>query len=260
MTTSLSFCSQKIYPQKSELKDSKSEEEYITPFEPINNGSRESTSICLEMSHQKEKILNYSKKNSHKFHNLCEDCQDKLNATIYDSILSRKRLKKETVINLMLASEIHIHSQLGSESSNKRTRKMDRDCIHKKIKCRVFKHIKSKMKELMQDKYSYLRIPQNVICDATYKYNHWLLNTTIMNIFVEKDLYFSNLDNISSFAKKGKENSLIEFLNSKVSDVFKNYLNSESYLKDLQKFQNTEYLKIFKTYCDGFIDYYNKPN
>lgn len=260
MTTSLSFCPQKIYTQKPEIRDSKSQECYISPIEPINKGIRESTSLSLERSQQLEKILNYSRKNNHNFHNLCKECQDKLNSMIYDSLLSRKRLKKDNVINLMFASEIQIHSQIESESSNKRTRKMDRDCIHKKIKCRVFKHIKSKMKELMQDKYSFLRIPQNVICDATYKYNNWLLNTTIMNIFVEKDLYFSNLDNISSFAKKGKESSLIEFLNSRVSDVFKNYLRSEIYSKDLEKFKNTEYLKIFKSYCDGFIDYYNKPN
>ena len=202
-------------------------------------------------------FLNKSKRFQKKFHHFCEKCQEAIIQSVIISLPKKSENILQNVISFEYLSETKINSNPFPQLSNKRTRKMDRDCIHKKIKCRFFKYIKTKIKELVIDNYSYLYIPQEVICNATYKFNNWLFNAQVMNIFVEKDFYFSNQQQIDSISKPGMGIQLMEFINTKVSDKYEEYLQSDFFNKDLVKFKSENYLEILKKYSFGLIDYYN---
>jgi hypothetical protein len=144
-------------------------------------------------------------------------------------------------------------------SKTKKTRKMDRDCIHKKIKARLFKFVKDKMKVLILPELSNLKIPQNIISDVTFNFNKDLLNRTIQSIFVERYFYFNSTKNLQKICLEGKLVELNNFLQRSVRDCFEEYLSSDIFEKDIKKFQNESYISTFKDYSFGFIEYYNQP-
>ena len=143
-------------------------------------------------------------------------------------------------------------------SNFKKKRKMDRDCIHKKIKARLFKFIKDMMKFFILDEFSNLKIQQKVISDVTLDFNKKLLSSKLSTVFVESNLYFASHKQVSDICKANREQDLLKFLNKSVGECFEDYLRSENFSKDLDKFKNDNYIDAFKAYSLGFLDYYNQ--
>ena len=197
-----------------------------------------------------------------KFHLLCKSCQQNIflevknnkNNHNYDCLL-----KAETVVSFDLKSIKKNQITKRFEVSNlKKKRKMDRDCIHKKIKARLFKYIKEKIKGFILEKFSNLKIQQKVISDVTLDFNKKLLVSKLGDVFVECSLYFSTKKQIAEICKEGKDEELNCFLHKPVKECFEDYLSSENFLKDLKKFNNENYVSAFKAYSLGFIEYYNQ--
>jgi hypothetical protein len=208
-----------------------------------------------------QKIISTSEKLGLKFHQMCKTCQDNIffSKNNYSKNIYLKNLKSEQVFSFFFKSVKKNSKEKKFEVSNlKKKRKMDRDCIHKKIKARLFKFIKEVMKSYMLDEFSNLKIQQKVISDVTLDYNKKLLGSPICSVFVESNLYFASKKQVTEICKKNKEEELINFLGKSVKDCYEIYLSSENFQRDLEKFKNDQYVDAFKAYSLGFIDYYNQ--
>ena len=114
------------------------------------------------------------------------------------------------------------------------------------------------MKSFILDDFSNLKIQQKVISDVTLDFNKNLLASPLSTVFVESYLYFSSMKRISEICKKNKELELNNFLNKTVGQCYEDYLKSESFVKDMEKFKNESYVSTFKAYSLCFIEYYNQ--
>ena len=207
-----------------------------------------------------QKVISSSERHGLKFHLLCRECQhtffEKTNKKNYYYL---SKLKVEQVFSFFIKSEKKNSKIIRFEvSSVKKKRKMDRDCVHKKIKARLFKYIKEMMKSFILDDFSNLKIQQKVISDVTLDFNKNLLASPLSTVFVESYLYFSSMKRISEICKKNKELELNNFLNKTVGQCYEDYLKSESFVKDMEKFKNESYVSTFKAYSLCFIEYYNQ--
>lgn len=208
-----------------------------------------------------QKIMSTSEKLGLKFHQMCKTCQDNIffSKNNYSKNIYLKNLKSEQVNSFFFKSVKKNSKEKKFEVSNfKKKRKMDRDCIHKKIKARLFKFIKEVMKSYMLDEFSNLKIQQKVISDVTLDYNKKLLGSPICTVFVESNLYFASKKQVLEICKKNKEEELINFLGKSVKECYDLYLSSENFQRDMEKFKNDQYVDAFKAYSLGFIDYYNQ--
>ena len=238
--------------------------------------SEQSTIFNLALSYHDEfdnEILNRISNIDESF--LCENCKPLVNQTDREktcrenSIFKSKpnriyncyNLTPETVSSDVIIPSLSLFKQNKKFDicKTKKTRKMDRDCIHKKIKARLFKFVKDNMKTLIIPELSTLKIPQNIISDVTFNFNRDLLNRTIQSIFVERYFYFNSKKNLQKICLEGKAEELINFLQKSVKECFEEYLLSEQFEKDVKKFQNESYINTFKDYSFGFIEYYNQP-
>jgi hypothetical protein len=208
-----------------------------------------------------QKIISTSEKLGLKFHQMCKTCQDHIffSKNNYSKNIYLNTLKSEQVFSFYFKSVKKNSKEKKFEVSNfKKKRKMDRDCIHKKIKARLFKFIKEVMKSYMLEEFSNLKIQQKVISDVTLDYNKKLLGSPICSVFVESNLYFASKKQVTEICKKNKEEELINFLGKSVKECYEIYLSSENFQRDLEKFKNDQYVDAFKAYSLGFIDYYNQ--
>ena len=114
------------------------------------------------------------------------------------------------------------------------------------------------MKSFILDEFSNLKIQQKVISDVTLDFNKKLLFNPLSTVFVESYLYFSSKKRITEICKKNKELELTTFLNKSVRECYDDYLRSDFFIRDLEKFKNESYASTFKSYSLGFIDYYNQ--
>lgn len=232
------------------------------PAEPIISPKKNSANFSSDLAVDSlmEKAEKFSRKANYLFHKLCETCRKSfLHKILAEKKGSQPRLMPELAENFSIGSEKLEPNSIEDTKMLSRTRKMDRDCVLKKIKCRLFKYVKNKLKELMQEQYTMLRIPPNVICDATYKYNYKLVNSQVRDIFIEKNIYFGTDQQISALARPGKDVQLIHFLSMKIKKAFEEYLRSESFESDLKKFKKDNYFEVYKKYCYGFVEYYKRP-
>lgn len=207
-----------------------------------------------------QKLVSTSEKLGLKFHLLCKSCQDNIFSSKNNySNNNLFNLKIDLVHNFCFRSHRKVTNINKFEISNvKKKRKMDRDCIHKKIKARLFKYIKETLKLFILEEFSNLKIQQKVISDVTLDFNKRLLCSKLSSVFVECNLYFNSVKQISEISKRGKEDELNMFLNKSVGECYRDYLNSDTFLKDLEKFKNDNYVETFKAYCLSFLDYYNQ--
>jgi hypothetical protein len=209
-----------------------------------------------------QKLVSTSEKLGLKFHLLCKFCQD--NIFFSENNYSNNNLpnlKIDLVHNFLLKPEKKGNFSQKFEISNmKKKRKMDRDCIHKKIKARLFKYIKEMLKNYIVEEFSNLKIQQKVISDVTLVFNKKLLSNKLSTVFVESNFYFNSSKQISEISKKDKEEDLAKFLNKSVGECYQDYLHSEHFEKDIEKFKNESYIDTFKSYCLSFIEYYNQDS
>ena len=208
-----------------------------------------------------QKIISTSEKLGLKFHQFCKTCQDNIffSKNNNSKNIYLKNLKTEQVFSFFFKSVKKNSKEKKFEVSNfKKKRKMDRDCIHKKIKARLFKFIKEVMKSYMLEEFSNLKIQQKVISDVTLDFNKKLLSSPICSVFVESSLYFASKKQITEICKKNKEEELIDFLGKSVRECYEIYLSSDNFQRDLEKFKNDQYVDAFKAYSLSFIDYYNQ--
>jgi len=139
--------------------------------------------------------------------------------------------------DVILSSSMLKTSKKFEVSKTKKTRKMDRDCIHKKIKARLFKFVKDHLKKLIHPDLAALKIPQNIISDVTFGYNQKLLERTLQSIFSERYYYFNDPEkNIRKIVMdESKIDQLKHFLNKTVKESFEQYLQSEQFENDVKK-------------------------
>ena len=273
-TTSLAFPEQNFLQTESTYSSSKS-----NSFSSVReNNNFPGTSSAFKKTNNKSSLNNFSdiflyptmyqalmsksESLNLKFHQLCKNCQQNIfyvdknnqNNHNHDCLL-----KAETVVSFDIKSMKKNKITKRFEVSNlKKKRKMDRDCIHKKIKARLFKYIKEKMKEYILEEFSSLKIQQKVISDVTLDFNKKLLISKLGDVFIECSLYFSTRKQIAEICKKGKEEELTCFLQKPVKECYEDYLSSESFIKDMNKFNNDNYVSAFKVYSLDFIEYYNQ--
>jgi hypothetical protein len=213
--------------------------------------------VLSEKSTKRQLIQNlilHSKINN--VHQWCENCLSRLVDSISTGYLKKLTFQIAKEMNFCILSLKNSHEDLSMKLP-KRKRKLDRDCIHKKIKCRLFKYLKNKIRSLLLVKYSNLKIPQSIITNATFNFNHSLLTMMVKDIFLEKDFYFANDSQIQQVARSDKGKELKEFLEKKLFECYEDYLNSEFFQKDLNRFEDDIYLETLKKYCSDFVGYYN---
>jgi len=138
---------------------------------------------------------------------------------------------------------------------------MDRDCIHKKIKTRLFKFVRDHLKKLIHPDLAALKIPQNIISDVTFGFNQTLLERSIQSIFSEKYYYFTDPEkNIKKIVlDEGKIDQLKYFLNKTVKECFEEYLQREQFENDIKKLKDENYIETFRNYSLNFVEYYKQP-
>jgi len=206
---------------------------------------------------------------------LCYDCRsvvtkkDKENNNSESSIFKSKPIKVYNCYNLtpenVMSDELipQKNHKKFEVSKTKKTRKMDRDCIHKKIKARLFKFVKEALKKKLNPDLSALKIPQNIISDVTFNFNQKLLERNIQSIFSERYYYFNDPEkNINKIVRsEDMIDDLKLFLKKTVRECFEEYLEHPQFQTDIKKLKNDSYIDAFKSYSHGFIEYYKQaPN
>lgn len=141
-------------------------------------------------------------------------------------------------------------------SKIKRRRREYHDNIRKKIKRNFFNKIlvKKMNKELKKGgsrKYFAL-FPQEIVADVTRKRNKKLLNMTLRQVITNSELYksksynnFIHNINVLESLNDSKNNILENLLNSKYSELFAQYLKSDSFENDVNKLKQKEEKEIY---------------
>ena len=141
-------------------------------------------------------------------------------------------------------------------SKIKRRRREYHDNIRKKIKRNFFNKIlvKKMNKELKKSgsrKYFAL-FPSEIAADVTRERNKKLLNMTLRQVITNSELYksksynnFIHNINVLESLNDSKNNILENLLNSKYSELFAQYLKSDSFENDVNKLKQKEEKEIY---------------
>lgn len=157
----------------------------------------------------------------------------------------------------------------------RRPRKENKDNIRRKIKrgflnTGVIKKLNQKLKNIGSNLY-FMRFPQSFVSDIYRKTNKEVVNMTLAEIFVNKEIntsknrpdlnnYYHNLKVVNSDEIK-KNEEMQKILNMKYCDLFEDYLNSDEFKIDeinrLKRKNMSEefinrYINISKTFIEFF--------
>ena len=185
----------------------------------------------------------------------------------FNNILLKNKNENQNFDNLSLKNSESSQSNISFKiieftgrkrirSKNKRRRREYHDNIRKKIKRNFFNKIlvKKMNKELKKDgsrKYFAL-FPQEIVADVTRKRNKKLLNMTLRQVITNSELYksksynnFIHNINVLESLNDSKNNILENLLNSKYSELFAQYLKSDSFENDVNKLKQKEEKEIY---------------
>ena len=185
----------------------------------------------------------------------------------FNNILLKNKNENQNFDNLSLKNSESSQSNISFKiieftgrkrirSKNKRRRREYHDNIRKKIKRNFFNKIlvKKMNKELKKGgsrKYFAL-FPQEIVADVTRKRNKKLLNMTLRQVITNSELYksksynnFIHNINVLESLNDSKNNILENLLNSKYSELFAQYLKSDSFENDVNKLKQKEEKEIY---------------
>ena len=185
----------------------------------------------------------------------------------FNNILLKNKNENQKFDNLSLQNSESSQSNISFKiieftgrkrirSKIKRRRREYHDNIRKKIKRNFFNKIlvKKMNKELKKGgsrKYFAL-FPQEIVADVTRKRNKKLLNMTLRQVITNSELYksksynnFIHNINVLESLNDSKNNILENLLNSKYSELFAQYLKSDSFENDVNKLKQKEEKEIY---------------
>lgn len=185
----------------------------------------------------------------------------------FNNILLKNKNENQNFDNLSLKNSESSQSNISFKiieftgrkrirSKNKRRRREYHDNIRKKIKRNFFNKIlvKKMNKELKKggSKKYFALFPQEIVADVTRKRNKKLLNMTLRQVITNSELYksksynnFIHNINVLESLNDSKNNILENLLNSKYSELFAQYLKSDSFENDVNKLKQKEEKEIY---------------
>jgi hypothetical protein len=159
----------------------------------------------------------------------------------------------------------------------RRPRKENKDNIRRKIKrgflnTGVIKKLNQKLKNLGSNLY-FMRFPQSFVSDIYRKTNKEVVNITLAEIFVNKEIntsknrpdlnnYYHNLKVVNSDEIK-KNEEMQKILNMKYCDLFEDYINSDEFKIDeinrlKRKNMNEEFINRYINVSKTFIKFFRQ--
>ena len=159
----------------------------------------------------------------------------------------------------------------------RRPRKENKDNIRRKIKrgflnTGVIKKLNQKLKNFGSNLY-FMRFPQSFVSDIYRKTNKEVVNMTLAEIFVNKEIntsknrpdlnnYYHNLKVVSSDEIK-KNEEMQKILNMKYCDLFEDYINSDEFKIDeinrlKRKNMNEEFINRYINVSKTFIKFFRQ--
>ena len=159
----------------------------------------------------------------------------------------------------------------------RRPRKENKDNIRRKIKrgflnTGVIKKLNQKLKNIGSNLY-FMRFPQSFVSDIYRKTNKEVVNMTLAEIFVNKEIntsknrpdlnnYYHNLKVVSSDEIK-KNEEMQKILNMKYCDLFEDYINSDEFKIDeinrlKRKNMNEEFINRYINVSKTFIKFFRQ--
>ena len=185
----------------------------------------------------------------------------------FNNILLKNKNENQKFDNLSLKNSESSQSNISFKiieftgrkrirSKIKRRRREYHDNIRKKIKRNFFNKIlvKKMNKELKKSgsrKYFAL-FPSEIAADVTRERNKKLLNMTLRQVITNSELYksksynnFIHNINVLESLNDSKNNILENLLNSKYSELFAQYLKSDSFENDVNKLKQKEEKEIY---------------
>lgn len=159
----------------------------------------------------------------------------------------------------------------------RRPRKENKDNIRRKIKrgflnTGVIKKLNQKLKNIGSNLY-FMRFPQSFVSDIYRKTNKEVVNMTLAEIFVNKEIntsknrpdlnnYYHNLKVVNSDEIK-KNEEMQKILNMKYCDLFEDYINSDEFKIDeinrlKRKNMNEEFINRYINVSKTFIKFFRE--
>lgn len=159
----------------------------------------------------------------------------------------------------------------------RRPRKENKDNIRRKIKrgflnTGVIKKLNQKLKNIGSNLY-FMRFPQSFVSDIYRKTNKEVVNMTLAEIFVNKEIntsknrpdlnnYYHNLKVVNSDEIK-KNEEMQKILNMKYCDLFEDYINSDEFKIDeinrlKRKNVNEEFINRYINVSKTFIKFFRQ--
>ena len=159
----------------------------------------------------------------------------------------------------------------------RRPRKENKDNIRRKIKrgflnTGVIKKLNQKLKNIGSNLY-FMRFPQSFVSDIYRKTNKEVVNMTLAEIFVNKEIntsknrpdlnnYYHNLKVVNSDEIKTNE-EMQKILNMKYCDLFEDYINSDEFKIDeinrlKRKNMNEEFINRYINVSKTFIKFFRQ--
>lgn len=159
----------------------------------------------------------------------------------------------------------------------RRPRKENKDNIRRKIKrgflnTGVIKKLNQKLKNIGSNLY-FMRFPQSFVSDIYRKTNKEVVNMTLAEIFVNKEIntsknrpdlnnYYHNLKVVNSDEIK-KNEEMQKILNMKYCDLFEDYINSDEFKIDeinrlKRKNMNEEFINRYINVSKTFIQFFRQ--
>ena len=159
-------------------------------------------------------------------------------------------------------------------SSQRKKRRENLDNIVKKIKTgflntALINKLNEKLK-IIGSRLNLEKFPKNFVSDINHQRNNQLLNMTLKEIFIKKELYQENELEKYSNNLKVIENKVIKdnielerILNKKCSEVFEEYVHSEEFqVKEIERLKEKkmtdDYIENYINVAKHYIEYFNK--
>ena len=159
-------------------------------------------------------------------------------------------------------------------SSQRKKRRENLDNIVKKIKTgflntALIKKLNEKMKKI-GSRLNLEKFPKHFVSDINHQRNNQLLNMTIKEIFVKKELYQKNelkkyTNNLKVIENKDIKNNteLKRILNKKCFEIFEEYAHSEEFqIKEIERLKekkmSDDYIENYINVAKHYIEYFTK--
>lgn len=142
----------------------------------------------------------------------------------------------------------HCNSSYSTYISNKK-RKWAIDSIHKKIKSRMFKFLKSSLKRELKVE---IKFPQHLIVNVSIGFNKKLFELSLREIV---ELY--NIE--TNLSKNHIKSQIDDFFKKSFVNLYNMFIQNpyyQEYLKELKHKYGGIYAERFKILSQGFIEYY----